>query len=170
MKGICPLFGKVSNLLNNSLPSMYLQMISFQSLMRLEVYETPWNPPCSIVFIPRKQSPFQPLITKSYRSCSGSSLFICLTFCSENHVKLTKGNISFLKTLSHLNCHKFLDRLNSSAAVSIFVLKLIISRKKVCCLRKPFYLEISFSNQALTYFSPSWTLFWFYCWQMNLES
>ena len=97
MKGICPLFGKVSNLLNNSLPSMYLQMISFQSLMRLEVYETPWIPPCSIVFIPRKQFPFQPLITKSYRSCSGSSLFICLTFCSENHVKLTKGNISFLK-------------------------------------------------------------------------
>ena len=144
MKGICPLFGKVSNLLNNSLPSMYLQMISFQSLMRLEVYETPWNPPCSIVFIPRKQSPFQPLITKSYRSCSGSSLFICLTFCSENHVKLTKGNISFLKTLSHLNCHKFLDRLNSSAAVSTSVLKLIISRKKFVASENPFIWRFPF--------------------------
>ena len=37
------------------------------------------------------------ILASSPVCCSGSSLFICLTFCSENHVKLTKGNISFLK-------------------------------------------------------------------------
>ena len=129
----------------------------------------PLESPCSIVFIPRKQSPFQPLITKSYRSCSGSSLFICLTFCSENHVKLTKGNISFLKLCLIWIVTSF-GQAQFIWYIFYFWLEIDYIQQKVCCLRKPFYLEISFSNQALTYFSPSWTLFWFYCWQMNLES
>ena len=81
---------------------LYLTVFANDFFSKFDEVRGLWDPlkpppPCSIVFIPRKQSPFQPLITKSYRSCSGSSLFICLTFCSENHVKLTKGNISFLK-------------------------------------------------------------------------